>query len=142
LRNSSDRGCVAQSLILARKAVELGKQRRSSPSFQMTLGMCEFRMGHSTEADAALLAAINNGKDNLPLWTTSAFFRSMNLFRQGKSDEARRVATEAASKMTPLPKDQTTPLRHSELIPWMAYKEARELLKLDSISTASGPSGK
>ena len=34
----------------------------------------------------------------------------MSLFRQGKPDEARKLATDAAAKMRPLPKDEKNPL--------------------------------
>jgi tetratricopeptide (TPR) repeat protein/tRNA A-37 threonylcarbamoyl transferase component Bud32 len=142
LRSDGDAARLADSLNLARRAVELGKGRPSLPSFQMTLGMSEFRNGHLAEADTALVAAMNAGKDASPLWATAAFYRAMNLFRQGKSDEARKLATEATAKIKPVPRDQPNPGRHDELVPWMAYKEAKELLKLDSISTAAGPVGK
>ena len=35
---------------------------------------------------------------------------AMSLFRQGKEDEARQLAIEAASKMKPVPKDEKNPL--------------------------------
>ena len=41
---------------------------------------------------------------------TSALYRAMSLFRQGKENEARQLALEAASKMRPLPKDEKNPL--------------------------------
>ena len=34
----------------------------------------------------------------------------MSLFRQGKPDEARKLAIAAAAKMKPLPKDENNPL--------------------------------
>ncbi|HEV3298843.1 MAG TPA: hypothetical protein VG055_04355 [Planctomycetaceae bacterium] len=103
--------------------------------------MCEFRNGHLTEADAALSAAMKAGKQNPHIRLTSAFYRSMNLFRQGKQDEARQLATEAASKMTkisPLPSVQKNHFWHDDLIMWMAYKEAEQLLKLQSSLPSSG----
>ncbi len=39
---------------------------------------------------------------------TSAFFRAMSLFRQGKKDEARKLAIAAAAKMKPLRKTSRT----------------------------------
>ena len=69
-------------------------------------------------------------------WTgTAAFYRAMSLFRQGKKDEARRLATEAAGKMKPLPADEKNPLARIAafvdgggdqefLILWLAYQEA------------------
>ncbi len=57
----------------------------------------------------------------------------MMLFRQGRKDEARRLATEAAAKMTPLPKDERNPLsgaaNHDDLILWLAYKEAMAMIR-------------
>ena len=34
----------------------------------------------------------------------------MSLFRQGKADEARKLAIESAAKMKPLPADEQNPL--------------------------------
>ena len=68
----------------------------------------------------------------------------MSLSRQGKDDEARRVATEAISRMRPLPRDEANPLaggaNHDDLILWMAYKEATAFLKLDP--APASPSGR
>lgn len=65
----------------------------------------------------------------------SAFFRAMARARLGRTEEARRLAAQAAAKMTPLPTgDEATGLRttsHDDLILWMAYKEARELIGFD-----------
>jgi hypothetical protein len=67
---------------------------------------------------------------------TSAFYRAMSLFRQGKKDEARQLATEAAAKMKPLPADDKNPLaggaEHDDLILWLACKEAKALIKFDA----------
>jgi hypothetical protein len=68
----------------------------------------------------------------------------MSLFRQGKENEARQLALEAASKMRPLPKDEKNPLAgigiddnwQDDLILWMAYKEAKALIGFDAASTA------
>jgi hypothetical protein len=38
------------------------------------------------------------------------FFETASLFRQGKTDEARKLATEAAAKMRPLLADEKNPL--------------------------------
>jgi tetratricopeptide (TPR) repeat protein len=142
LRSGGDAARFANSLDLARRAVELGRGHRSFAYFQMALGIAEFRNGHLIEADAALMAAMKTGNQNPSVWSTSAFYRAMNLFRQGKPDEARKLASEAASKMKPLPNEEKLHFRNDELIVWMAYKEAKELLGLDSISTAAGPVGK
>jgi hypothetical protein len=101
----------------------------------MTLGLAEYRSGHFAEADAALIAAAQSGKDNFYVAAPSAFYRAMSQFRQGKEDEARKLAIEAASKMKPLPKDEKNPLAgnayHNDLIVWMAYKEAIGLIPFE-----------
>ena len=98
--------------------------------FRMALGMAEYRSGHFAEADAALLAAMEAGKGDPHIAGTSAFYRALSLFRQGKPDEARQLATQAAAKMKPLPKDTKNPLaggaKADDLIQWMAYKEAKD----------------
>ena len=60
----------------------------------------------------------------------------MSLFRQGKHDEARKLALAAAAKMKPLPKDEQNALAnsadHLDLILWLAYKEAKAMLKFEA----------
>jgi hypothetical protein len=67
---------------------------------------------------------------------TSAFYLAMSLFRQGKPDEARKLAIAAAAKMKPPPKDEQNPLANdanlNDLILWLAYKEAKAMLKFDA----------
>ena len=59
----------------------------------------------------------------------------MNLFRQGKTDEARELALAATATMKPLPKDDKNPLAgdagHDDLILWLAYKEAKALIQFN-----------
>ncbi len=128
------------ALVLARRAVDLGKNHPLLPWFQTALGMAEYRSGHFAEADAALIAAATSGKDNPRVVGTSAFYRAMGLFRQGKTDLARKLATEAAAKMKPLPVDEQKPLQggadHDDLIMWLAYKEAKAMIRFDA--TPSG----
>jgi hypothetical protein len=61
----------------------------------------------------------------------------MSLFRQGKSDEARKLAIEFAAKMSPLPADEQNPPagNYYYLIPWLAYKEAKASIKFDVAPT-------
>jgi eukaryotic-like serine/threonine-protein kinase len=141
LRAGGDTARLAAPLSLARRAVKLGNHHAYLPYFQMALGMCAFRSGHLTEADVALSAAMQTGKQIPQVWLPSAFYRAMSLFKQRKQDEARQLATEAASRMrkfTPPPKEQKGNFGHDDLIIWMAYKEARDLLKLESTATGSG----
>ena len=107
---STDKAQLEAVLALARKAVRLGKGSRNLPWFQMALGMAEYRSGHFAEADAALIAAAKGDENNPHVAGTSALYRAMSLFRQGKEDEARKLATAAAAKMKPLPKDEKDPL--------------------------------
>ena len=58
------------------------------------------------------------------------------MFRQGKENEARKLATEAAARMKPLPKDEKNPLAGGatpdDLILWLTYKEAKALTGFDA----------
>ncbi len=127
------------------------------PWYKMALGMAEYRCGHFAEAEAALQAAANNAKPSndliannaLSVSGTSSFYRAMGLFRQGKKDEARKLATEAASRMKPLPADENNPLAggvdddHNDLILWVAYKEAKAMIMFDAAhADPTTPDGK
>ncbi len=135
LSTTLDKTRQEAALTLARKAVESGKNHAFLPYFQLTLGMAEYRSGNSAAADQALLAAAQAGNNNPFVTGSSAFFRAMILFRQGKPAEARKLAIAAAAKMKPLPTDENNPLggnaTHAEIFVWLAYKEARTLLKID-----------
>ncbi len=132
LRPTPDKTRQEAALALARKAVELDKDH---PFCRLTLGMAEYRCGHFAEADAALLAATTGARNNRHVAGPSAFFRAMSLFRQGKPEEARKLATEAA-KMVRLPKDEKNPLAgnatHDDLILWLASKEAKALIQWEA----------
>jgi hypothetical protein len=101
----------------------------------MALGMAEYRSGHYAAADQALQVASRLGNDNYHVSLTAAFYRAMSLFRQGKEAEARKLAAEAAAKMRPLPADEKNLLEGqtdaADLIPWMAYKEAKAMMKFE-----------
>jgi hypothetical protein len=104
---------------------------------QLDLGMAEYRSGHFAQADAVLLAAMEAGKFSL-IAGTSAFYRALSLFRQGKRDEARQLATQAAAKMKPLPKDAKNLLAsfHGDVLLWLAYREAKDVIQFDDNSEA------
>jgi hypothetical protein len=145
LRATPDKTRQEAALGLARKALQLGK--KNSPAarawYQLTLGMAEYRSDHFAEADAALIALkefatkgpgpVSPGQ---ALTGVGAFYRAISLFRQGKDNEARKLATEAAALMKPLPKDEKNPLADDaspdDLILWLAYKEAKATIKFDS----------
>jgi hypothetical protein len=109
----------------------------------MALGMAEYRSGHFAEADAALIAAAKGDEKNSSRAGTAAFYRAMSLYRQGKMDEARSLATAAATEMKPLPNGEKDPLAgnagHDDLILWMAYKEAKAI-KFEPAPAAPAPS--
>jgi hypothetical protein len=121
------------ALAFARKAVAL---RQADSTLKLTLGMAEYRSSHFAEADAALGATASGVRDNPEVAATATFFRAMSLFRQGKENEVRKLATEAAAKTKPLPKDEKNPLAGDvtadDLILRLAYKEAKELIKFDA----------
>jgi Tetratricopeptide repeat len=137
----TDKVQLEAALALARKGVELGKGGEWWEWRLLALGMAEYRSGNDGVAQEALLAAVAAaGESNRYVTGTSAFFRAMSLFRQRKPDEARRVAIAAAAKMKPLPKDENNPLAggvnardyQDDLILWLAYKEAKALIRFDA----------
>jgi hypothetical protein len=138
LRPTRDRTRRQAALALARKAVEHAK---SDFTLKLTLGMAEYRSGHFAAADAALIAAAKGASSNPQVVGASTFYRAMSLFRQGKENEARKLASEAAAKMKPLPKDEKNPLAGGasldDLMLWLAYKEAKGLIRFDAASAPS-----
>jgi hypothetical protein len=127
------------ALALARKGVQLDKDGKWRKYTLLALGMAEYRSGHYAAALEALEAADKAGPNNLPsnpqVTGIAAFYRAMSLFRQGKEDSSRKLALAAAATMKPLPKDEQNPLAnsatHDDLILWLAYKEAKAMIKFD-----------
>jgi serine/threonine protein kinase/WD40 repeat protein len=119
-------------LTLAGAGVKAGRSERTL----LALGMAEYRSGNYADADAALLAAAEAGKDMKWVAGISAFYRGMSLFQLGKTDEARKIATAAAAKMKPLPNDEQNPLANdahsNDLNLWLAYREAKALIQFDA----------
>jgi hypothetical protein len=135
------------ALALARKAVNLGDKTPNRLWLRLALGMAEYRSAHFAEADAELTAVASGAQNNRYLAGTAAFYHAMSLFQQGKQDEARKLATEAAARMKPLPRDEKKPLagnaNHDDLILWLAYKEAKTTIQRDATPTApASPDGK
>jgi tetratricopeptide (TPR) repeat protein len=143
---SIDRAEREAALALGRKAVELGQGEQWGEWASLTLGMTEYRCGNDAAAVDALLAAAKAGSHNPYITDTAAFYRAMSLFRQGKKDEARRLAIESAAQMKPLAKDEQNPLPNNaypwegdwqdELILWLAYKEAKAMIHFDAPAAA------
>jgi WD40 repeat protein len=116
----------------------------------LSLGMSEYRCGNDAAALEALIAAGEagaNNPDDAPVTGISSFFRAMSLFRQGKRDDARKLAIAAVAKMKPLPADERNPLAgsatHNDLILWLVYKEAKAMIQFDAApATPATPNGK
>ena len=104
---STDKAELEAALALGRKAVKLDP---GNAWIRLALGMAEYRSGNYAAAEEALLAAVEAGPNNPTAMGTSAFYRAMSLFRQGKKDEARKLAIAAAAQMKPLPRDEHNPL--------------------------------
>jgi tetratricopeptide (TPR) repeat protein len=143
------------SILLARRAVYIAKGNEWLDFSLIALGMAEYRSGRFAEADASLTAAMDRAKGHSHhnyncthfVTGTSIFYRAMSLFRQGKNDQFRRLATEAAAKMKPLPADEQNPTaggaEHDDLILWLAYKEAKAMIGFDAPPAASAqPAGR
>ena len=141
LRPPADPAQAEAALALARKA----EGWTPGPSERLALGRAEFRAGHLTAADEALTAAANDRPGSTAA-TIADLYRAMSLFRQGKKDEARSLAAEAAAKMRPLPADEQNPLPNGgvdDLIVRLAYNEARALIGFDPPAAApTKPDGK
>jgi serine/threonine-protein kinase len=133
---SPDEAEVEGALALGRTAVKIGKGTEGWDWCLQALGMAEYRRGNYASAEQGLLAAEKAGPNNRYVTGTSPFYRAMSLFRQGNQEEARKLAIAAAAKMRPLPKDENNPLAgdadHDDLILWLAYKEAKAIIKFDA----------
>jgi WD40 repeat protein len=141
---STDKAELDVALALGRTAVKLDNARAWN---LLALGMAEYRAGNYAAADQALLGAAKSG--HTIAWVTgiSTFYRAMSLSRQGKEEEAHKLATAAKAKTKPLPKDENNPLagngNYDDLILWLAYKEAKTLIKFDAAPAApTTPDGK
>jgi serine/threonine-protein kinase len=132
IRAATDQADLAAALALGRTGVQLHRNGWTL----LALGMAEYRSGNDAAAQEALSDAAKADPNNPAVTGIAAFYRALSLFRQGKRDEARKLALAAAAQMKPLPKDQQNPLAdnasHDDLILWLAYKEAKALLKFDA----------
>jgi tetratricopeptide (TPR) repeat protein len=137
---TADKAELDAALALARKGVELDQGNEWREWRLLALGMAEYRSGNHAAAIEALLAAAKAGSNNPIVTGVSAFYRAMSLSRQGKSDEARKLAIGAAAQMKPLPKDEQNPpagdAYWDDLILWLAYKEAKAMIHFDAAPVA------
>jgi tetratricopeptide (TPR) repeat protein len=140
---STDKADLDAALTLARNGVELGKGGQWREWRLLALGMAEYRSGNYAAANEAMLAAVKAEPENPIVEGLSGFYRAMSMFRMGKQDEARKLAIETAAEMKPLPKDEQNPLTdgayYDTQIMWLAYKEAKAMIKFD---VAPPPKGK
>ena len=109
--------------------------------------MAEYRSGHDAAANQSLRDAAEAGTNTPHVTGISAFYRAMILFCQGKVEEAKKLATGAAARMKPLPKDENNPLANGatpdDLILWLTYKEAKAMIHFDAAPAApETPDGK
>jgi WD40 repeat protein len=143
---STDKGEREVALALVRAGMKLGKVGDFDEWNLLALGMAEYRSGNDAAADEALRAAAQAGPNNPQITGTAAFYRALSLFRQGKKEEARKLAISAAAKMKPLPKDDNNPLAdgdyHDDLIVWLAYKEAKAMIRFDEDPPPKGRNDK
>ena len=151
LTRPADKAELAATLALGRAAVTLARNEWTL----LALGIVEYRSGHDTAAEEALLAAAEiAGTRNPVIANSSAFYRAMSLFRQGKKDDARKLAIATAAKMQPLPTDEKNPLAGyftalvgggdplENLVMWLAYKEAKAMITLDVPPAPTTPDAK
>ena len=140
----TDKAELAAALALARKGVELGRGGEWWEWRLLALGMAEYRSGNHAAAIEALLGAARAGSNNPVVTGISAFYRAMSLSRQGKSDEARKIAIAAAAQMKPFPKDEQNPptgdAYWDDLILWLAYKEAKAMIRFELLPAAADQS--
>ncbi|MGH7173043.1 MAG: tetratricopeptide repeat protein [Gemmataceae bacterium] len=121
IRPSTNKAELEAALALGRTGAKINNKGQWT---LLSLGMAEYRSGNYTAADQALLAAAKASKNMAWVTGISAFYRAMSLFRQGKPDEACKLALAAAAKMKPLPKDERNPLannaHYDDLILWLS----------------------
>lgn len=130
------------SVDLGRRAVQLMQADQWVFIHQLPLGMAEYRNGRFEAAEQALLAADEGAKKNpggpcpAAVRSAAAFYRTMSLFRQGKTAEAANLLAQAQAAMKPLPADHMNPLvdgaSYQDIVAWLAFKEAKALLGVAS----------
>lgn len=120
---------LAVALKLAQKAMETNG--KNSNAFRLTLGMVQYNNGNLDDADKTLKDLTNQLKDTR-ITGTAAYYMAMIRFKEGKQDEARKLATATAAKMTPIPEDIEHQLAWDanlgDMILWLTYKRAKKLI--------------
>jgi tetratricopeptide (TPR) repeat protein len=129
--SGADAEMLAQASKLARAAAEQAPNSILSPWFEFCYGLAEFRAGHDAAAERILQNVPMDGAIKGP--AVIPIYRAMIAIRAGRSDDARRLLDDAATRMRPLPVDASAPLAdggdHDDLINWLAWQEAQAMLK-------------
>ncbi len=140
LCNTNDTPTREAALVLAHKALDLGRENRAAvPWYQMTLGMAEYRNGYFAEATKALTAAeaaaadLDNKQQRAQIRGTAGFYRAMSLFRQGLAAEARTIFNATEERYSA--EKTKAGANQDDFILWLARKEARTLLQLPGAAT-------
>jgi tetratricopeptide (TPR) repeat protein len=138
---AADKADLEAALALAHAVVKGGKRKGMG---LLALGMVEYRCGDSEAADRTLLAAAEIAQSRPGLdQPICLLYRAMILFRQGKKDEARKLATEAVAKIPTMPwptsADPRSPVNVNVaqispqiLILWLAHREAKALIGFEA----------
>jgi tetratricopeptide (TPR) repeat protein len=132
LRPSTDATLLRNALLLAQRAVELGKNSYSLPSCQLSLGMAEYRNSQYAAAERSIVAAEQSEQDEIQ--GIARLYHAMTIFRQNRTEEAQKMFAQAEAQVPPLPKDESKPTVDGRTfdndlqIWWLAYKEAKLLL--------------
>jgi WD40 repeat protein/tetratricopeptide (TPR) repeat protein len=125
---SSDKAELDAALALGREGMKVHPWDMSWP--RVALGTAQYRAGNFGAADRVLAAVGPYPAQPIGI---SGYYRAMCLFRQGKPDQARKLADRTAANMKPLPADEKNPLADGahpdDLILWLAHKEAKTLLR-------------
>ena len=138
---NADKATLETALALALRAVATGKETQWN---LLALGMAQFRNGMDATAAETLLAAEKADPNNTTVSGISAYYRAILLFRQGKQDEARKLAA-AAAKKKPIPKDERTVsdrnynYNQDDMTVWLAQKEANALIQFEPGAAVLAP---
>jgi tetratricopeptide (TPR) repeat protein len=141
LRPSTDAALLAKALHLAQRSVELAEDS-GNPFSQQGLGMAEYRNGQYAAAERTLILAEQRGGGMKDLQGIVRLYRVMSLVRQDKTEEARKLFSQAEAQMPPFPQYGHKPLVEGKLVDqdyliwWLAYKEAKALIESKPASVA------
>jgi tetratricopeptide (TPR) repeat protein len=146
LRPQEDPSVATPVIDWARIGLERGEEQAVKPWRHLTLGMALFRGGLYADALVELQQAENLAQtvaeaSRNRIIPTAAFYRAMSLFQQEEVGEARSafVAAEAHIKPPPTGAEEAVSAHHDDLILWLTYKEAREMLS--GLAPSLDPSG-